>query len=147
MGYKEGIFPLWYVVLSMIGLSLSAIIVDTKSIHESDFIFAAVTLSLSIASLCITTWWMVTSCRAASDSESTVHTTNDCAILSMDLLAIFLSGILLALASIVLSLGSLIVSTSYIYATVVVAVSSLTILVVLGRLVGQARKSCEPRVV
>jgi hypothetical protein len=146
--------PVWYAILSMIGLALSAIIVDAKLAaseaevykYQGEFIFATVVLSISVVCLIGSSFWCVTSCRR-KDEESPLLTTNDCYELLMDLAALTLGGLILALSAIILSLGSLVVNeSSHTFAAVVVAVSSLTILIIMAKLIKQTLAHCETRV-
>lgn len=139
----------------MISLALSAIIVEAKLAsseeevykYEGEFIFASVILSLSVVCLIGSTFWCVTTCRRKDEDESTLHTTSDCYELLVDLAALTLGGLTLALSAIILSLGSLVVNnSSHNFAAVVVAVSSLTILIIMVKLIKQTLAHCETRI-
>lgn len=154
MGCLQGLVPAWYALISALGLILSSIIIwyagyssqENVYNYAGEFVLAAVILAVALVFLVGSTFWCLVACRL---DESQLHQ-DDCCVgetkeLIFDVLALVLGCLVLALGAIVTSLGEIVVTSSQsTYAAVVVAVSSISIVVSLGKLVKYALDARVP---
>ena len=157
MGCLEGLIPAWYALLSALGLILSAIVIwyagyssqEKVYSYTGEFVLAAVIFAVAVVYLVGSTFWCLLTCRLEDDEASQLHQ-DDCCVgntkeLILDVLALVLGCLVLALAAIIASLGEILVTNSQsTYAAVVVAVSSISIVVSVGKLVKHALEARVP---
>jgi len=148
----DALYPVGYCLLSIIGLALSAIIVDTilaKGIsidNDSEYVFASVTLAVSSVGLVAGVVATVLACRREKDA-SLIRTTNDFKEGLLNVLGLAIGGLILALAALVVKIGTPAVSSSsFTFAIAVLALSGASIIISLATVLVNCAKSCETRV-
>lgn len=156
MAFKEGLPGFCYLVLSVIGIALAAIIVSTYTTnqitqegiqHVTAFTFASVILAFSTLGFILGTWAMVVGCIKPKTSEPVIKTTNTCFEVTMDLLTLFTGILILALAAIIVSYGDAVHKSAYQFAAVILAVSSISVAVSVTILSLKVADTCKSRIV
>lgn len=154
MTVKDGLAPLFYVMLSVIGIALSSVILTTyasesisSATSRTDFIFASLILAVSTLGCVLACGFLVLGCMRAESSEPIIKTSSTFAHFFVDFLTLITGALILALSSIIISHGTQLPSSATSFAAVILAGSVLAVVYSAVRLSLKLAATCQERVV
>lgn len=154
MTFKDGLSPAFYLLLSIIGIALSSVILTTyasenisTATRNSEFVFASLILAASILGAVLGSIFLVVGCMKAEVSEPMIKTSSTFSHFLVDLLTLLTGALILALSSIIISNGDAVASSATNLASVILAVSVLSVVYAGVRLSLKLAETCKERVV